>query len=58
LSRQIVRDCANAIKCLHTGDLKGAEALVKEIDAKISKVREGECLSANDTNDRVEPFEI
>lgn len=38
LSREIVRDCATAIKHLHTGEMKTAKQLVVEIDAKIKKL--------------------
>ena len=38
LSREFIRDCANAIKHLHTGELAKANALAKEIDAKAKKL--------------------
>ncbi|HIH21023.1 TPA: hypothetical protein HA244_07190, partial [Candidatus Micrarchaeota archaeon] len=40
LSRGLIRDCANAIRHLHTGDLKEARALVREIDGKAKKLSE------------------
>ncbi|MEM4254854.1 MAG: hypothetical protein QXR53_00795 [Candidatus Norongarragalinales archaeon] len=40
LSREIVRDCANAIKHLHTGALPEAKKLIAQIDAKAKKLSE------------------
>ena len=40
LSRGIIRDCANAIKHVHTGDFKKADSLVKQIDVKAKKLSE------------------
>lgn len=38
LTREIVRDCANAIKCVHTSELKEAKEREKEIEGKIRKL--------------------
>jgi len=40
LSREIVRDCANAIKNVHTGDLPQAKKLSQAIDAKVKRLAE------------------
>ncbi|MFH1056697.1 MAG: hypothetical protein V1717_02790 [Candidatus Micrarchaeota archaeon] len=44
LSRQLIRDCANAIKHLHSGDFKQAKELSKKIDEqarRLSEIKEG-----------------
>jgi len=38
LSREIVRDCANAIKNLHTGDLPEAKKICIAVEAKVKKL--------------------
>ena len=40
LSREVIRDCANAIKDIHTGELKQARSLEKQIDAKMRRLSE------------------
>ncbi len=42
--RELVRNCAKAIKCVHVGDIAGCEALLPQIDAQtaaLKKVDEG-----------------
>ncbi len=38
-SRQIIRDCANAIKHLHTGELAQARKAAKELETKIMELK-------------------
>lgn len=38
-SRQIIRDCANAIKHLHTGELAEARKAAKELEGKIAELK-------------------
>ena len=38
-SRQIIRDCANAIKHLHTGEIEQARKAAKELEKKIAELK-------------------
>ncbi len=40
LSREIIRDCARAIRSIHTQDFNEAQELILQLDAKISKLQE------------------
>jgi translin len=39
MSREIIRDCASAIKCIHVGDMPGMEKLVAEIGSKKTELQ-------------------
>lgn len=39
LQRELVRDCAKAIKCLHVGDLQGCEKLLPSIDEQVAALK-------------------
>ncbi|MFH1257344.1 MAG: hypothetical protein ABIG96_06505 [Candidatus Micrarchaeota archaeon] len=39
MSREIIRDCAKAIRSIHTKDFAEADALIKQIDAKVTDLK-------------------
>lgn len=39
LSREIIRDCANSIKCIHSRELKEAEKILLKLGSKIRELK-------------------
>lgn len=42
LSREVIRDCAKAIKSIHLNDMPQCELLLKQIDAKVSELKKAD----------------